>query len=465
MASFDYLSDFLAAGTSGRASLGWRLNQHRRQATTLTLEQLNSLNPGLFDLITDFETLHAAARELKSAPERSPGPTDIPFHDLGEDELAAMCRHLQKLLTTRKYRPRAPSTLKIPKPGKPGKFREITIQAIEDRVVAKAVQLVLGRLVGRRMLPFVFGVENRGRERALAIALHLAQQEKRYFWVAADVQDAFPAVPHDRFDVACKALFQCSETDDLMALIKAVSQVAGEPNGLRQGPPASPIFFNLYCHAYLDEPWRQGHSDTPLFRYVDDLLVMCKSKAEAEQVSQQLADLAESAGLPLKPGIVAQDVRQDQVSWIGYGIKGAPWSIGITELSWTKLKESLSKTHELPASPLRADRAIQGWVRQHGPVHAASDRAAIVERVRKLASAMAFDEITPAADLLRFWDAAAVGWTDTLAAEGKDLMATLQAYREGGPKPIRRTQAGKVKAAGKQKGATDVRGAQVDSPW
>ena len=44
----------------------------------------------------------------------------------------------------------------------------------------------------------------------------------------------------------------------------------------READPLSPLLLNLYLHHLLDVRWRTLHPDSPLLRYADDLLLLCR---------------------------------------------------------------------------------------------------------------------------------------------------------------------------------------------
>ena len=68
--------------------------------------------------------------------------------------------------------------------------------------------------------------------------------------------------------------------------------------GTPQGGVMSPLLSNVYLHR-LDREW-EAKGDGVLVRYADDLVVLCRSREEAEQALALLRDLLGELGLELK---------------------------------------------------------------------------------------------------------------------------------------------------------------------
>jgi RNA-directed DNA polymerase len=68
--------------------------------------------------------------------------------------------------------------------------------------------------------------------------------------------------------------------------------------GTPQGGVVSPLLCNVYLHR-LDRVW-QTHGCGVLVRYADDLVVMCRSKGEAERALAALKAVLAELGLELK---------------------------------------------------------------------------------------------------------------------------------------------------------------------
>jgi RNA-directed DNA polymerase len=69
-------------------------------------------------------------------------------------------------------------------------------------------------------------------------------------------------------------------------------------SGTPQGGVVSPVLCNVYLHR-LDRDW-QARGDGVLCRYADDLVVMCRSRSEAERALVALRTILSELGLQLK---------------------------------------------------------------------------------------------------------------------------------------------------------------------
>jgi len=130
--------------------------------------------------------------------------------------------------------------------------------------------------------------------------------------VAAGTGEALPgptvlrrceAIPHDRLMAAVEERIVDRHVLKLLrAMLRAGVMVDGGVRrsgaGTPQGGVISPVLCNVYLHR-LDRQWEtRGHG--VLCRYADDLVVMCKTKGEAEAALAALRSLLAELGLEPK---------------------------------------------------------------------------------------------------------------------------------------------------------------------
>ncbi|MCA1701076.1 MAG: group II intron reverse transcriptase/maturase, partial [Actinobacteria bacterium] len=123
-------------------------------------------------------------------------------------------------------------------------------------------------------------------------------------WVAeTDVDSCFESIPHERLVAAIEERI-CDRK--LLKLLRALLRagvmeqgaVRRSLTGTPQGGVVSPLLANVYLHR-LDRVWRTCGCGV-LVRCADDLLVLCKTKAEAERALAALRAVLADLGLELK---------------------------------------------------------------------------------------------------------------------------------------------------------------------
>ncbi len=88
--------------------------------------------------------------------------------------------------------------------------------------------------------------------------------------------------------------------------------------GTPQGGVISPLLANIVLHE-LDRRW-EAEADGVLVRYADDLVVLCRSRAQAEAALVKVGDLLSGLGLethPDKTGVVDLDEGRQGFDFLG----------------------------------------------------------------------------------------------------------------------------------------------------
>ena len=152
-------------------------------------------------------------------------------------------------------------------------------------------------------LPCSFGFRpRRSQHDALQVLVDEAWDGRR--WVAeSDVADCFGAIPHSGLMSAIEERISDRHVLKLLrALLRSGVMEDGaimrDVTGTPQGGVISPCLCNVYLHR-LDRQWAQrGHG--VLVRFADDLLAMCRTRAEAEAALTSLRQILGELGLQLK---------------------------------------------------------------------------------------------------------------------------------------------------------------------
>lgn len=378
---------------------------------------IETLGPKLLGWISDTKMLREAWNHLAAKGETAPGPNGHRYGDYDESEVWSKLKAIGVAIRKDTYRPGGERRVKIPKDRtNPERgTRTLTLIDIEDRVVERAVievlQPLFESLLGRNVLGFRV---RKGRLHALALAEQQMVAEGRCVLVVEDLANAFDHVPINRLlDVL--ALYIPS--NEVLRLLRRLLDT-GRTHGIRQGGPLSPILLNIYLRHFLDEPWRTKWATTPMIRVVDDLLLLCQTKKEAEQARAGLSELLNPAGMQLK---IPKDPSERTVfdsrkgataTWLGFIIgKGDEgFTVQIADRAWRRLEELLMLAHEKPDSAVRAVATINGWIDQLGPCYPFVQRPQVYRKVAEVAAKWAFDEIPSRDAVTSRWRRAYKRW-------------------------------------------------------
>jgi hypothetical protein len=391
------------------------LKRHKRSARRAGqqgLAGIRDLSPHLFGLIADPRILRLAWDHLARKGGQAPGPDGRRYTDYSSAEVWDLCRCLGSALSNGVYRPGPERTRYIDKASGHGGKRPLVIQNIIDRVVQRAMAIVVQPVLDPLFYEYSFLYRpKRSHLDALAHAEYLTLSQRRYVWVKQDIRDAFQNVEIPRL---LQILYKYLPSDELRDLCKKVLP-SNEVNGIRQGGPLSPLMLNLFLHHFLDHPWRQNIPDIPLIRAADDLLCPCLNEKQAEKGDTELRRFLMPAGMPLKfdSGDAINDIRKnDQTIWLGFGIWKTHHGLGvrIAERSWDRLERYLKLAHTKEHAPLRAQRTILDLLKQRGPCYRWSPPTEIFPRMVALARKFAFDEIPDYADVQSCYQKANARW-------------------------------------------------------
>lgn len=223
--------------------------------------------------------------------------------DVEEYGVAKLLDELAADLKDGSYRPLPARRVFIPKPGQPAEQRPLSIPSVRDRVVQAATKIVIEPIFEADMLECSFGFRpRRSTHDALQVLIDEAWDGRR--WVAeSDVSDCFGAIPHDRL---MSAIEERIVDRYVLKLLRAMLRagvmhdgtVTRSVAGTAQGGVISPCLCNVYLHR-LDRQWADRGQGV-LVRYADDLLALCRTRAEAEAALAALRTILAELGLELK---------------------------------------------------------------------------------------------------------------------------------------------------------------------
>jgi len=286
-----------------------------------TLEQ-NRVRGGkwhsLIDKVYKTGNLLSAYRKV-AANKGAPGVDHVTIEDFTAD----LIRHIHKLETHLRegtYQPQRIRRVNIPKPGT-NETRPLGIPTVRDRVAQGALRHVLEPILERQFAEHSYGFRpNRGCKDALRRVDLLVKQGYRYT-VDVDLKSYFDTIPHDRLLDELRKYVADNRVLDLVSKFLKAEILDGkehwEPkSGAPQGAVLSPMLSNLYLN---DLDHLMSAAGVEMTRYADDLVIQCKTLAEAESALARVVAWTSERGLalhPTKTKIV--DVEVDGFEFLGY---------------------------------------------------------------------------------------------------------------------------------------------------
>jgi RNA-directed DNA polymerase len=260
------------------------------------------------------------------AVRRNNGAPGIDATTLAEVEEYGVTRLLDELAADLKdgsYRPLPARRVFIPKPGSIER-RPLSIPAVRDRIVQAACKIVLEPIFEADMADCSFGFRpRRSPHDALQVLIDESWQGRRWV-VETDVANCFEAIPHEKLMQAVQERV-CDQ--GVLKLLRAMlragvmqdGSVRRPVTGTPQGGVISPLLANVYLHR-LDRAWSTREHGR-LVRFADDLVVMCRSREQAEVALARLEALLADLGLEPKAAktrIVHLQVGGEGVDFLGF---------------------------------------------------------------------------------------------------------------------------------------------------
>jgi RNA-directed DNA polymerase len=309
-----------------------------RMLTRLEQSEPTTVWFGLWDKVHAERNLQAAFWAVWRN-EGAPGVDGQTVSQFAAQEQAQLAK-LGEELRSRRYRRQPARRVWLPKPGSTEQ-RPLGIPAVRDRTVEAALKHVLEPIFEHDFAEHSYGFRpGRGCRQAVQRVEELLSQG-RTWCVDLDFKSYFDTIPHERL----LGLVQQRVVDGSVLALLAQSLKAGvleelkgwQPTqrGTPQGAVISPLLANLYLNPLDHQMAQQGWE---MVRYADDLVVLCRTRAEAEQAMAYLRQWAEAAGLtvhPTKTRIV--NAHSEGFDFLGWHFRGRK--------KWPREK-SLQKLHD-----------------------------------------------------------------------------------------------------------------------
>lgn len=200
------------------------------------------------------------------------------------------------------YRPLAVRRHWIPKPGT-DKQRPLGIPAVRDRVVQGALRNVLEPIFEKKFVEHSYGFRpRRSCKNALRRVRELMRQGYLHV-VDADITDYFGTINREILMAEVKREIADGRVLDLIEKFLEQSVMDGlkewtPEEGTPQGAVISPLLANIYLHPVDVAMKRAGFE---MVRYADDLVILCKTEADAREALKLLSEEMTKLKLQLHP--------------------------------------------------------------------------------------------------------------------------------------------------------------------
>ena len=257
----------------------------------------------MYDKVYRKDILEEAWRRVKTNG-GSGGVDGTSLADVEAYGVERLLGEMAESLKTGTYRPKPVRRVYIPKAD--GKKRPLGIPTIKDRIAQMAAKLVLEPVFEADFKDTSYGFRPKRSARQALEVVREACKNRGWWVVEVDIQSYFDNINHEKL---MKMVGMRINDRRMLKLLRqwltagvlADGIYEDTEKGSPQGGVISPLLSNLYLH-YLDVRWaKEGSHLGTLVRYADDLVVVCRTKKDAQNAMGFIRAVMQRLELTLHP--------------------------------------------------------------------------------------------------------------------------------------------------------------------
>ena len=278
-----------------------RIAELAKQSAQMSFHSLNHY--------LDREWLREAYGMLKKSS--SPGSDGVTVEAYGQN-LEENLRSLLDRVKSGRYHAPAVRRVHIPKPAAPHETRPIGIPTTEDKVLQRAIAMLLEPIYEQDFLNGSFGFRpGRSPHQALDEFWRAVMKTEGGWVLEVDIRKFFDTLDRARL---CELLQKRVRDGVILRLVGKwlnagvleKEQISYPERGTPQGGVISPMLSNIYLHYVLDVWFEQEIKPrlarrATLIRFADDFVIVFQSKGDAERVMEALPERFAKYGLSIHP--------------------------------------------------------------------------------------------------------------------------------------------------------------------